>query len=177
MATTHRSELIDELEKALHDEVYDGGLGALPPDQLTDYVRRLAVTAAKVAEEVHTPTDDEYLRTPDPQGEPSDAQEQLAEALYLLDPMEDDVNPLGDGTYDDSEIVPWERFVERDPEWAEGCRKDAAKLIASSASAPRAASAVTPVPWDRVGGCIGPCGPEGWYPPRRVQVTQEGTEA
>ncbi|WP_136051184.1 hypothetical protein [Microbacterium sp. K36] len=117
MATTHRSELIDELEKALHDEVYDGGLGALPPDQLTDYVRRLAVTAAKVAEEVHTPTDDEYLRTPDPQGEPSDAQEQLAEALYLLDPMKDDVNPLGDGTYDDSEIVPWERFVERDPEW------------------------------------------------------------
>lgn len=153
MATTHRSDLIDELEKALRDEVYDGGMGALSPEQLTDYVRGLAVTAAKVVGEAHTPTDDEregmrriiaqgsYSRGPEdlpdadadvagrlaaagfgfrrsegvqanratagtspncrsieePQGEPSDAQEQLAEALYLLDPMKDDVNPLGDG--------------------------------------------------------------------------------
>ncbi|MFD7871388.1 MULTISPECIES: hypothetical protein [unclassified Microbacterium] len=59
MATTHRSELIDELEKALRDEVYDGGMGALSPEQLTDYVRGLAVTAAKVVGEAHTPTDDE----------------------------------------------------------------------------------------------------------------------
>lgn len=59
MATTHRSELIDELEKALRDEVYDGGFGALLPDQLTDYVRGLAVTAAKVVEEaLPTPQND-----------------------------------------------------------------------------------------------------------------------
>lgn len=59
MATTHRSDLVDELEKALRDEAYDGGMGALMQEQFTDYVRGLAVTAAKVVEEAHTPTDDE----------------------------------------------------------------------------------------------------------------------
>ena len=59
MATTRRSDLVDEIEKALRDEAYDGGMGALAPEQFTDYVRGLAVTAAKVVEEAHTPTDDE----------------------------------------------------------------------------------------------------------------------
>lgn len=54
MATTHRSDLVDELEKALRDEVCDGGFGALLPEQLTDYVRTLAVTAAAVVAEKHT---------------------------------------------------------------------------------------------------------------------------
>ncbi|WP_025105159.1 hypothetical protein [Microbacterium paraoxydans] len=55
MATTHRSDLVDEIEKALRDEAYDGGMGALMPEQFTDYVRGLAVTAAKVVEEAHAP--------------------------------------------------------------------------------------------------------------------------
>lgn len=59
MATTHRSDLVDELEKALHDEAYDGGMGALGPEKFTDYVRGLAVTAARVVEQAHTPTDNE----------------------------------------------------------------------------------------------------------------------
>ncbi|WP_312672853.1 hypothetical protein [Microbacterium sp.] len=59
MATTHRSDLVDEIEKVLRDEAYDGGMGALGPEEFTDYVRGLAVTAAKVLEEAHTPTDDE----------------------------------------------------------------------------------------------------------------------
>lgn len=57
--TDHK--LTDELEKALRDEAYDGGMGALSPDQFTDYVRGLAVTAAKVVEEAHAPTDDESI--------------------------------------------------------------------------------------------------------------------
>lgn len=59
MATTHRSDLVDELEKALRDEAYDGGFGYMGDEQFTSYVRGLAVTAAKVVEEGHTPTDDE----------------------------------------------------------------------------------------------------------------------
>ena len=43
-------KLVDEIEKALRDEAYDGGMGALSPDELTDYVRGLAVTAAGVVE-------------------------------------------------------------------------------------------------------------------------------
>ncbi|MGW9270779.1 hypothetical protein [Microbacterium sp. NPDC055599] len=65
MATTHRSDLIDELEKALRDEAYDGGMGALGPETFTDYVRGLAVTAAKVVEEAHTPTEDERVMSTD----------------------------------------------------------------------------------------------------------------
>lgn len=144
MATTHRSELIDELEKALRDEVYDGGMGALSPEQFTDYVRGLAVKAAKVVEEVSTPTDDEHLRTPDPQGEPPDARRVL----------------LAECDKTDADMRKWGRVP--------------VKFVRAAL---RAASAVTPVPWDRVDGCFGPCGPEGWYSPRRVQVNQEGTEA
>ncbi len=59
MATTHRSDLVDGLEKALRDEAYDGGFGYMGDEQFTAYVRGLAVTAAKVVEEVHTPSDDE----------------------------------------------------------------------------------------------------------------------
>lgn len=51
--------LTDELEKALRDEAYDGGFGYMGAEQFTSYVRTLAVTAAKVVEEGHTPTDDE----------------------------------------------------------------------------------------------------------------------
>lgn len=51
--------LVDELEKALRDEAYDGGFGYMGAEQFTAYVRTLAVTAAKVVEEGHTPTDDE----------------------------------------------------------------------------------------------------------------------
>ena len=55
----NNQKLTDELEKALRDEAYDGGMGALGPEEFTDYVRGLAVTAAKVVEEAHTPADDE----------------------------------------------------------------------------------------------------------------------
>lgn len=54
-------KLVDELEKALNDEVYDGGMGALSEDQLSELVRTLASTAAKVAEEARTPADNEKL--------------------------------------------------------------------------------------------------------------------
>ena len=60
MATTRRSGLVDELEKALRDEGYDGGFGALPPEHFTDYVRTLAATAAKVVEERRTPAAGSY---------------------------------------------------------------------------------------------------------------------
>ena len=45
-------KLVDEIEKALRDEAYDGGIGALSPEEFTDYVRGLAVTAAGVVEAV-----------------------------------------------------------------------------------------------------------------------------
>lgn len=52
---TLRSDLTTEVEKALREEVYDGGFGALSPEQLTAYVRRLAETAVEVFEEAHDP--------------------------------------------------------------------------------------------------------------------------
>lgn len=55
-------KLVDELEKALTDEAYDGGMGALSGEEFSELVRTLAVTAAEVVEEVHTPTDDERER-------------------------------------------------------------------------------------------------------------------
>lgn len=57
MATTHRSDLIEELEKALAEEAYDGGMGALSPEQFTSLVRTLAVTAMVVVESVRPLTD------------------------------------------------------------------------------------------------------------------------
>ena len=54
-------KLVDELEKALNDEVYDGGMGALSEDQLSELVRTLASTAAKVTEEARTPANNEKL--------------------------------------------------------------------------------------------------------------------
>ncbi|WP_288870829.1 hypothetical protein [uncultured Microbacterium sp.] len=51
--------MVDEIEKALRDEAYDGGFGYMGAEQFTAYVRTLAVTAAKVVEEAHTPIDDE----------------------------------------------------------------------------------------------------------------------
>lgn len=54
-------KLVDELEKALTDEVYDGGMGALSEEQFSELVRTLASTAATVFEKVHTPTDDERI--------------------------------------------------------------------------------------------------------------------
>lgn len=56
---TLRSDLTTEVEKALRDEAYDGGFGALTPEGLTAYVRRLAEAAVEVVEEAHTRTDDE----------------------------------------------------------------------------------------------------------------------
>lgn len=51
--------LLNELERALTDEAYDGGMGALNEREFKDLVRTLAVTAAAVFEKAHTPTDDE----------------------------------------------------------------------------------------------------------------------
>lgn len=62
MATTHRSDLVEQLEKALTDEAYDGGSGALSEEQFTKLVRTLAITAAAVVAE----------------GEPSDAKVEAA---------------------------------------------------------------------------------------------------
>lgn len=56
MATTHRSDLVEQLEKALTDEAYDGGNGALSDEQFTNLVRKLATTAAAVVAETCTPT-------------------------------------------------------------------------------------------------------------------------
>ncbi|MGI0521803.1 hypothetical protein ABY45_14605 [Microbacterium maritypicum] len=52
-------KLVDELEKALRDEAYDGGFGYMGDEQFTAYVRTLAETAAEVFEKALTPTDDE----------------------------------------------------------------------------------------------------------------------
>ncbi|KQQ65718.1 hypothetical protein [Microbacterium sp. Leaf320] len=51
MATTHRSDLTTEIEKALTDEAYDGGSGALTEEHFSRYVRRLAETAVEVVRE------------------------------------------------------------------------------------------------------------------------------
>lgn len=48
MATTHRSDLTTEIEKALTGEAYDGGMGAMSEDEFPRYVRRLAETAVEV---------------------------------------------------------------------------------------------------------------------------------
>jgi hypothetical protein len=48
---TLRSDLIIELERALTDEAYDGGMGALDDEQFGQLVRTLARTAADVIEE------------------------------------------------------------------------------------------------------------------------------
>lgn len=45
-------KLVDELEKALTDEAYDGGMGAMSPEEFRELVRTLAVTAAKVVDEL-----------------------------------------------------------------------------------------------------------------------------
>lgn len=48
MATTHRSDLTTEIEKALADEAYDGGMGPMSETEFPRYVRRLAETASEV---------------------------------------------------------------------------------------------------------------------------------
>lgn len=50
MATKHRSELVEKLEIALTDEAYDGGFGPQSEAQFSAHVRRLAETAAEVAD-------------------------------------------------------------------------------------------------------------------------------
>lgn len=52
-------KLVDELEKALRDEAYDGGFGYMGDEQFPAYVRTLAETAAEVVEKAYTPSDDE----------------------------------------------------------------------------------------------------------------------
>lgn len=58
MATTLRSDLVEQLEKALTDEAYDGGNGALNEEQFTRLVRALAATAAEVVGETHVPAEE-----------------------------------------------------------------------------------------------------------------------
>lgn len=48
-------KLVDELEKALTDEAYDGGMGALSGVEFSELVRTLAVTAAEVVEKAGEP--------------------------------------------------------------------------------------------------------------------------
>lgn len=50
-------KFVDELEKALRDEAYDGGFGHMGDEQFTAYVRTLAEAAAEVFEKALTPTD------------------------------------------------------------------------------------------------------------------------
>ncbi|WP_336642069.1 hypothetical protein [Microbacterium sp. USHLN272] len=57
MATTHRSDLVEQLEKAFTDEAYDGGNGALSEEQFSKLVRRLADTAVAVFGGVQTSAD------------------------------------------------------------------------------------------------------------------------
>lgn len=52
MATTHRSDMVEQLEVALTDEAYDGGFGTLNEAQFSAHVRRLAETAAEVVDSV-----------------------------------------------------------------------------------------------------------------------------
>lgn len=51
MANPRSEPLIDEFERAFTDEVYDGWLGALSPDEFREHVRRLAEVAVQVVEE------------------------------------------------------------------------------------------------------------------------------
>lgn len=88
-------KLVDELEKALNDEVYDGGMGALSEDQLSELVRTLASTAAKVAEEARTPANNEKLieearRLPDQY-----RAVQLSETQYLEDQALAELDAVG----------------------------------------------------------------------------------
>lgn len=100
--------LVDELERAFTDEVYDGGMGALSPEQLRDHVRGLAVTAAGVLGELlsttqtvnvlredwdrlkrleaHTPTDDE--------------REALARVVGMILGESDDMQAMSDDAFD-----------------------------------------------------------------------------
>lgn len=50
MATTRRSDMVEQLEVALADEAYDGGFGPLTEAQFSAYVRRLAETATEVVD-------------------------------------------------------------------------------------------------------------------------------
>lgn len=74
MATTHRSDLVDELEKALRDEAYDGGVGALMPAALAESDADEAEGGAGWDVEVDARTVLELLEEHSgSQGEPSDA--------------------------------------------------------------------------------------------------------
>ena len=96
-------KLVDELEKALRDEVYDGGFGYIGDDQLTDYVRGLAVTAAGVIEKAHTPTDDEREALATVLGEPVRGTLALADRILAAgfrrsvvpEPSADESHPRG----------------------------------------------------------------------------------
>lgn len=59
MVVVTDSRLVDELERALRDEAYDGGFGYMGDGQFVSYVRGLAVKAAEVVQEALTPTNDE----------------------------------------------------------------------------------------------------------------------
>ena len=63
MATTHRSDLVEQLEKALTDEAYDGGNGALSEEQFSKLVRRLADTAIAVRSTEPITLEDVYEAT------------------------------------------------------------------------------------------------------------------
>lgn len=82
-------KLVDELEKALRDEAYDGGFGYMGDEQFTAYVRTLAETAAEVFEKALTPTDDdrevlakEWADKEFPETRLAPENEQLVDAAY-----------------------------------------------------------------------------------------------
>ncbi|MDR6142060.1 hypothetical protein QE375_001614 [Microbacterium foliorum] len=49
---THRSDVTTEIEKALTDEAYDGGMGPMSEAEFPRYVRRLAETAVEALADV-----------------------------------------------------------------------------------------------------------------------------
>lgn len=50
--TKLRSDLTTEIEKALTDEAYDGGMGAMSETEFSRYVRRLAEAVVEVVNDV-----------------------------------------------------------------------------------------------------------------------------
>ncbi|UPL13033.1 hypothetical protein [Microbacterium galbinum] len=118
MATTHRSDLVEQLEKALTDEAYDGGNGALSEEQFAKLVRTLATTAAAVVTEVHTPTDDEREALATILGEPVRGTLALADRILaagfrrsevetVAEALADAAEPQGEPS--DAEAA-WEKF-------------------------------------------------------------------
>lgn len=101
MATTHRSDLVEQLEKALTDEAYDGGMGALSPDEFAHLVRTLAVTVEEVVREhvesvlAHVPS--RLQVSPDEEGDASSEDDCLHDLDDEVVPRPTGVRILGHG--------------------------------------------------------------------------------